>query len=242
MKRYPVFIAVAFLFMSGACFADDISISASVDSREISLDGQITLTITVNGDVANIPQPTIPEMTGFGSYSSGRSQNISIINGKVTSSVSFNYILVPSDTGDYILGPFTVEYKGRTYSAGPINVKVVPRSAGTRPPSSYSAPSQSQDRQQTRESGKELFIETYVDKLRTYVNDQITLTFAFYQAVDLFNNPSYSPPSTTGFWTEDMPPQKRYYKVINGTKYLVTEIKTALFLSLIHISEPTRPY
>ncbi|MDP2911279.1 MAG: BatD family protein, partial [Candidatus Omnitrophota bacterium] len=46
---------------------------------------------------------------------------------------------------------------------------------------------------------------------------------------NLFDNPVYSPPSTTGFWLEDMPPQKKYYKVIDGTRYLVTEIKTALF-------------
>ena len=227
MKK--IIFIILFLLITTICRADDISISAGVDNREIPLDGQITLTITVNGDISNIPQPNIPELAGFKSYSSGRSQNISIINGKVTSSVSFNYILVPDDIGDYTLGPFTVEHKGRTYSAGPINVKVTPRSGNTQPPSSYISAPQPQDDQQAQKPGKELFIETYVDKLRTYVNDQITLTFAFYQSVDLFNNPSYNPPSATGFWTEDMPPQKRYYKTINGTRYLVTEIKTALF-------------
>lgn len=216
--------------MAGVLYGQDISIEAGVDRQEISLDEQITLTIVVSGNVSNIPQPTVPNMDGFTAYSSGRSQNISIINGQFTSSVTFTYILVPNDEGEYTLGPFSIDYKGNTYSADAINIKVSPRSSAQPSAPSYAAPDK-------YESGaapgagqhKELFIETYVDKLRAYVNEQVTLTFAFYQAVNLFENPVYSAPSTTGFWTEDMPPQKKYYKVIDGVKYLVTEIKTALF-------------
>ncbi|MBU4149223.1 MAG: BatD family protein [Candidatus Omnitrophica bacterium] len=230
MKKVLVFSVAVFLFVSGVCLAGEISISASVDKQEIALDEQLVLTIIVNGDVSNIPQPGIPAMNGFTAYSSGRSQNISIINGHVTSTVSFNYILVPNDEGDYTLGPFTIEYNGKTYSAGPIDVKVMPRGTAAAQAPSYSSPSQPQDHQRgSQKPGKELFIETYVDKLRAYVNEQVTLTFAFYQSVDLFQNPVYNPPSTTGFWTEDMPPQKKYYKVVNEARYLVTEIKTALF-------------
>ncbi|MBU0758854.1 MAG: BatD family protein [Candidatus Omnitrophica bacterium] len=211
-------------------YADDVSISASVDRQEISLDDQLTLTITVNGNISNMPQPKIPVMNGFTAYSSGRSQNISIINGKVASTISFNYILMPNNEGTHTLGPFTIEYNGKTYSAGPIEVKVTPRGTVSQPAPSYGSPSQPQTYQEdSRRPAKELFIETYVDKLRAYVNEQIALTFAFYQSVDLFQNPVYNPPSVTGFWSEDMPPQKKYYKVINGTRYLVTEIKTALF-------------
>ena len=229
MKKTLV-ILLLFLFTAWICYAQDISISANVDKQEITLDDQITLNIVVSGSVSNIPQPTIPSLDGFTAYSSGRSQNISIINNQITSSVSFNYILVPNDVGEYTLGPFSIDYKGSTYSADAINIKVLPRSAQSQAPS-YAAPDyrEGQGTRDKGQEGKELFIETYVDKLRAYVNEQITLTFAFYQAVNLFENPVYNPASTTGFWTEDMPPQKKYYKAINGINYLVTEIKTALF-------------
>jgi len=223
MKKVLFFIL--FLLIAGISYADDISISANVDSREISLDSQVTLVITVSGSVSNIPQPNIPSLDGFTAYSSGRSQNISIINSQVSSSVAFTYILVPNDVGEYSLGPFTIDYKGNTYSTDPINIKVTQRAAPRSSAPSYASPQTEEDPGQR----EELFIETYVDKLTSYVNEQITLTFAFYQAVNLFENPVYNPPSTTGFWTEDMPPQKKYYKIIGGKKYLVTEIKTALF-------------
>lgn len=231
--KYLTFLLL-FCSIAAVSYADDISISCDVDKNEIALDDQVTLTITVAGNVSSIPNPSIPNLKGFTAYSSGRSQNISIINGRVSSAVSFTYILVPNDTGEYTLGPFTLSYKGQTYSAGPINIKVLPRSASPQQqtpsyPSPQAQPQEALPEEHTPGPQKELFIETYVDKLRAYVNEQITLTFAFYQAVDLFENPVYTPPSTTGFWTEDMPPQKKYYKVINGRKYLVTEIKTALF-------------
>ncbi len=228
MKYFIPFLLI--LSVAVVCRAEDITISADTDRQEITLDGQVTLTITVSGNVSNIPQPDIPDLKGFTSYSSGRSQNLSIINGKVSSSVTFTYILVPNNTGDYTVGPFSIIYKGNTYSAEAINIKVLPRNSQAQALSQPSVqPSDIDQGGSQPQAGKELFIETYVDKLRAYVNEQITLTFALYQAVDLFDNPVYNPPATTGFWTEDMPPQKKYYKVINGARYLVTEIKTALF-------------
>ena len=228
MKK--IILTILFILSTSISYAGDISISADVDRRQIALDGQLMLTITVSGSMANIPQPTIPSLDGFTAYSSGRSQNLSIMNGQVNSSVTFTYALVPNDTGDYTIGPFSIDYEGDTYSTDTINVKVTPRSTPQPQAPSYAATDEyeqraTSDTQQT----KELFIETYVDKLRAYVNEQITLTFAFYQAVNLFQNPRYSAPQATGFWTEDMPPQNKYYKMINGRKYLVTEIKTALF-------------
>ncbi|MBU1147793.1 MAG: BatD family protein, partial [Candidatus Omnitrophica bacterium] len=138
MKKTLV-ILLLFLFTAWICYAQDISISANVDKQEITLDDQITLNIVVSGSVSNIPQPTIPSLDGFTAYSSGRSQNISIINNQITSSVSFNYILVPNDVGEYTLGPFSIDYKGSTYSADAINIKVLPRSAQSQAPS-YAAP------------------------------------------------------------------------------------------------------
>ncbi|MFA4991000.1 MAG: BatD family protein [Candidatus Omnitrophota bacterium] len=227
MKKF-IFIILLF-FISSVSYAEDIFITAEADKNEIFLDEQVALVITVTGNVSNIPQPSIPDLKGFTSYSSGRSQNISIINGQVSSSVSFTYMLVPNETGDFALGPFTIDYKGRTYSSDPIIIKVLPKGGSQSTPLPAQEPQEPDHGIDARQQGKELFIETYVDKLRAYVNEQITLTFAFYQSVDLFENPVYSAPSTTGFWTEDMPPQKKYYKVINGRRYLVTEIKTALF-------------
>jgi hypothetical protein len=74
-----------------------------------------------------------------------------------------------------------------------------------------------------------VFIRTFLDKKEAYVGEPITLTFRLYTRVRFAGDPQYEPPSSEGFWKEDLPPQQRSYTEIDGRRYLVTEVKTALF-------------
>lgn len=213
------------LFLSKPSFSQDISFNASVDKIEVGLDDQITLTISVSGNVKSIPQPQLPSLDGFTVHSAGRSQSFHLSGGKIASSITFNYILVPRKAGKFTIGSAEIVLDGKTYKTDPINITVT---AGAQPEAAPT-PSQKKSVRKKELQGKDLFIETVVDKKKAYVNEQITLTFRFYQGVRLFNNPAYSPPSLTGFWAEDLPPRKQYYKVINGRQYFVQELKTALF-------------
>lgn len=218
--------------------ASDISVSARVDKSKLAIDDTLTLTIVIEGETRSLPSPELPVMNGFRTYSSSRSQNISIVNGEIFASTTFRYILVPQQIGKLTIEPIQIGYKGKIYETDPIEIEVT--SAGAAPPparapsagaSRRTAPSAPPPDEMREETGgdKKLFIQTYVDKLRPYVNEQVTLTFAFYRSIDLFENPEYEPPATVGFWSEDMPPQNQYFKTINGRTYQVTEIKTALF-------------
>jgi hypothetical protein len=225
-----VFIILAFgffllLFLNQPSFSQDITFNAGVDKTEVGLDDQITLTISVSGNVKSIPQPNLPSLKGFTVYSAGRSQNFTYSGGKISSSVTFNYILTPRKEGKFTIGSAEIVLDGKTYKTNPIEVTVT---AGAKPEAAPT-PSSKESVQKTELRGKDLFIETVVDKKKAYVNEQITFTFRFYQGVRLFNNPEYTPASLTGFWAEDLPPRKQYYKVINGRQYFVQELKTALF-------------
>lgn len=228
--RWTVYIILALgffflLFLNQPSFSQDISFNAGVDKTEVGLDDQITLTISVSGNVKSIPQPQLPSLEGFTVYSAGRSQNFTYSGGKISSSVTFNYILAPRKAGKFTIGQAEIVLDGKTYRTNPIEVTVT----GGAKPEAAPAPSSKESVQRTELQGKDLFIETVVDKKKAYVNEQVTLTLRFYQGVRLFNNPEYSPPSLTGFWAEDLPPRKQYYKVVNGRQYFVQELKTALF-------------
>jgi hypothetical protein len=213
------------LLLNQPSLSQDISFNASVDKTEVGLDDQITLTVSVSGNVKSIPQPQLPSLESFTVYSAGRSQNFVYSGGKISSSVTFNYILAPRKAGKFTIGSAEIVLDGKTYKTNPIEVTVT----GEAKPEAAPPPSPKESVQRTELQGKDLFIETVVDKKKAYVNEQITLTLRFYQGVRLFNNPEYSPPSLTGFWAEDLPPRKQYYKVINGRQYFVQELSTALF-------------
>jgi hypothetical protein len=214
------------LFLGQSCLAQNIEFNASVDRTEVGIDDQITLTVSVSGDVKSIPEPELPPLNDFTVYSAGRSHNFSWVNGKMSSRVIFNYVLLPRREGEFTIGPAKIELKGKIFRTTPIQITV----AREGEPQATPAPSEEpQEKTKPKLRGKDLFIETVVDKKKAYVNEQIVLTFRFYQGVRLFNNPEYTPPSLTGFWSEDLPPKKSYNKVINGKQYYVQELKTALF-------------
>jgi hypothetical protein len=214
------------LFLSEVCLAQSISFDASVDRTEVSVGEQITLTVSVSGDIQSIPQPDLPVLDEFSVYSAGRSQNFTYVNGRLSASVTFNYVLVPRKAGKLTIGPASIKLDGKVHQTSPIQIAV----AGEGKAPSSAAPSK-EEKTVTKPqlSGKDIFMETVVDKRKAYVNEQIVLTLRFYQGIRLFDNPQYTPPSLTGFWAEELPPKKQYHKTVNGKQYLVQEIRTALF-------------
>jgi hypothetical protein len=214
------------VLVTSAAYAQNISFNATVDKTEASLDDQITLTVSVSGNVKSMPQPQLPSLDNFTVYTAGRSQNINYINGQMSSSVSFNYVLAPKKAGKFTIGPAQIVLDGKTYQTTPIEITVL---AGAEPQPSTATSPKGKPEQPSHISGKDLFVETVVDKKKAYVNEQVTLTLRFYQGVRLFNNPEYTPPSVTGFWSEDLPPRRQYSQVINGRQYYVQELKTAIF-------------
>lgn len=207
-----------------AALAGDIEVGATVDRAVAPVNDRIILTITVIGTMRQVPTPKLPDMSdAFVVQSAGSSSNFSMVNGQVTSAKSWNYSLLPRGTGKFTIGAAEVEFDGSVYRTDPIPVEVVEGSA------QETARAQEREASGVQPGGREIFITTSVDRKRAYVDEQITLSFKFYRRISLWQQPRYTPPELSGFWSEDLPPQEEYYESVNGVRYQVTEIKTALF-------------
>lgn len=213
-----MFLFTLLLTLPLTVFASNLNISASVDKNVVALGEAIQLQVVVSGDVTNIPHPQPPELNDFEVRSSGRSQNISIVNGRVSSSTSFNYTLFPKRVGKFRIGSFTINYKGQLLSTTPIDIEVKQEKSTLDEPQTHQI-----------KKAQDVFVEAFTDKKSAYVGEQITLTFRFYSSVQLLSQPHYTPPAISGFVTEELPPHRNYRTTIAGREYQVTEIKTALF-------------
>jgi len=213
----------------GMCInGSSLTINASVDRNEVSLGDQIQLKIGISGGIGTISDPVLPDLSGFEVYSAGRSQNISMVNGAFSSSLDINYILSPKKAGEFIIGPIIAKDNSSMYSTEPIKISVkqpgqvqsqIPKGqASKQSPSATASP-----------KGEDFFIEQSLSKLNPYVGEQVILTIKFYQGINLYNQPTLSWPSYSGITVEDLPPNSRYYEIVGGRRYLVTEIKRALF-------------
>lgn len=210
--------------MSAVYAQDDIDISVSLDRESIGPDEQAVLQVEISGPVQDLPAPTMPTLDKFEVYSQGRSSSISIVNGQVSSSVTYRYILIPQASGTFPITGISVAYNGKTYSGNAVTLTV--SSQGTPPATRLQQQAATPNGQ-----GRDYFLEASVDQTNPYVGQQIILTLKFCIAVQSYGSPSVDPPSTSGFWNEVLGNKPGYYQKINNRTYRVYELVYALYPS-----------
>ncbi|MFH1681952.1 MAG: BatD family protein [Candidatus Eisenbacteria bacterium] len=213
---------LAFLLLMGPAAA--MELDARADRTEVDLDGRVTVTLSVRGGQGEA-SIDLGSTAGFRVYSSGTSQSISIVNGQVSSSLTYTYLFFPSEKGEFAVGPFRATQGGEEATAAAIPIRVVEASVPVPEPRPRPEPRPERGRGEKRD----VFLRTSLDKREVYVGEPVTLTFRLYTRIRFAGDPQYEPPSTEGFWKEDLPPQQRFYAEVDGHRFLVTEVKTALF-------------
>ncbi|MFA6582930.1 MAG: BatD family protein [Elusimicrobiaceae bacterium] len=228
LLRYSILTAA----LCAACSAANaFEVRASVNKKVVALNDSILLTVQVTGAASEVKDPILPSLPNFNAYRAGQSQNISIINGAISSSLIYTYTLAPRFVGQAVIGEIRVSYNGQTYASTPIEVKVIPpagNQAGSQTAQQAAPQGQARRRQEDPQS-PDVFAKAFVNKTSAYVNEQIILTMRFYTAVALLGNPDYTPPQTNQFLSEDLPPSRTGVETVNGRSYQFLEIRTALF-------------
>ena len=81
----------------------------------------------------------------------------------------------------------------------------------------------------TELQGQDFFIEAEVDNPNPFQGEELVYTFRFYQAGNLFDQPDYTAPAFTGFWSQESSDQQTNYSTeAAGRPYRVTELQTVL--------------
>jgi len=226
-----LFMCAAFVLRSSIFgWAADFQINAGLDKNQIALNEQAVLSLTISGSGNDLPQPQLPGLTDFQIYSAGRSQNYTWVNGKASASVTYNYVLTPLKEGKFTIPPIRMQYQGQTSETQALPLDVVKGEPNAVPAGSV------KEEGAARPAGAErgpspVFITGTVDKTSVYVGEPVVFTFRFYNRVQILSAPNYQRPEVSGFWAEDLPPQRNYSTTVKGIPYKVVELRTALFPS-----------
>jgi len=200
-----------------------------VDRQVIGINERITLSVTISGsNLSGIPSPQLPPLRDFDIVNSYRSQSISIVNMQMSTSLEIKYVLVPKYPGKFTIPSIILNYRGKRYKTKPIEIEVTGKRKITPAPSQ---PTPFQIIRRPERKRDNLFLDAEVNKHTVFVNEQVILKVKFYQSINLWENPTYSSPSFTGFWVEDLPvSQQPTTQIIDGREYLVHEVMNkALF-------------
>lgn len=239
-----IFIAL-FVIWPFVLQAETPSIEVRVDRDTLTTRETLNLSIVIKGGSA-LSTPDIPNRGNFDVVGQSTGNAIEIINGQMSVTKSFDYVLKPRGKGNFTIGPIKAHIEGTTYSSSPIKVTVLeddqkptyqpaipPPIQGQRPttqpppppgwsdhPSGVSPPS-SQDRGLT-------FLTAQVDKNEAYVGEQILFTFRLYSGVSLANA-QLSLPDFKEFISEELIKERKYQVDLEGKRYAVNEWRIALF-------------
>ena len=100
--------------------------TATVDKTTVGQYERFQVYFTFSGgDVNGVQNLKQPSFQGFRVLSGpNQSTSMQIINGKVSGSISFTYLLQPTAIGEFTIGSASVDFSGKTYSTNPLNIKV----------------------------------------------------------------------------------------------------------------------
>ena len=192
--------------------AQDGTFTASAEPSRIATGEQFQVTFTFDGsDYNSVRNFKAPDFGQFVVISGpNQSTNMQWVNGRMSASISYTFLLYARQPGKMTIGSASIEYKGKTLKSSPIPIEVT---------QGKSKQQQAQANQPSADAGDNLIIKASADKQRVRQGEQLTVTFKLYTRVSVTGYDLAKAPTFDGFWSEDfeMPKQPvQTTEMLNG--------------------------
>jgi hypothetical protein len=122
-KKIFWFGTVLAMLCLGSARLGAATFTASLDRDTIALGESATLSLTFEGgSPKDVPTPNVP---GLQIVNAGNSQNFSILNGQMNSTVTVTYSITPRKTGEFVIPSLAADVGGQLLSSSPLKLKVL---------------------------------------------------------------------------------------------------------------------
>ncbi len=221
MKQTLVYLCIALSFFTQAILSQ-ATFTASLSKNKLGVNQRVKIIFSINKQGADNFSP--PSFKNF-KVIAGPSQSInqSWINGKVTFSQSYTYMLQPKNMGTYTLPGATIELNGKKLTSNTLKVTVS---------EAVEIPQDPNDPQYIASQNVHLVAE--ISKSKPYVGQGIYVEYKLYVSDNIsvkdFNvteSPQYN-----GFWNQDINIKTLQIKngTYNGENYRYIVLKKALLI------------
>jgi hypothetical protein len=220
--KLKIYISFIISILSYSIFAQQAELSVSISKNSLGLNERLRIEFSINkqgGD--NFKPPKFKEFKVIAGPSQSVSQ--SWINGKVTFSQSYTYILKPIRKGELVIEPASIEINGSTISSKYLKVVV------TEP---IDIPENPNDPEYIANQNIHLVAE--VTKTNPYVGEGIYVEYRLYvsENVSVYDTSVTEAPQYNGFWNQEI--QIDGYPVktgkYNGQNYRYIVLQKALLV------------
>ncbi len=183
--------------------ADNVSFKASANKTQVATGERFQITFTLNTSGTGFTPPDLNEFRIL----SGPNQSTSMewINGSMSSSISFSYILMAIQEGEFTIGPAKIKTDNGILSSNMITIKVIKGANFQR------QQSQNQTQQNIQPSssndgkfGNDVFIRLITDKSEVFQGEQLIATYKLFYRINIVDYNVNRLPAPKGFWAEDI--------------------------------------
>jgi hypothetical protein len=196
-----------------AVAAAAVQVSAHVSRTSLTIGESVSMQVVVEGAIGSVADPEFNLPDGVEILGSAQSRNVSWVNGRMSSTVTYRYEIGANAAGTFSLGPIRVKVGGQIYQSPAITLSVSAASA------------------QISGSGSgPVSLTVEVSPSQPYVGQPVVLRVRLIQRAQLAEDPQgYEPPPTPGFWSERSSQPESYAADEAHARVLVTETRTRLY-------------
>lgn len=127
-------VLTAFILGLSAALLGAAEVEVTLQPQSFPTDRGAQLSVVVSGgSFDETPIPEVPDGVSIRPY--GQNRSIQIINGRMTRSLTQNYIITVDQPGNYTIPSFKVKVGGQVYDTQPVKFQVTAAGAPAAPPS-----------------------------------------------------------------------------------------------------------
>jgi hypothetical protein len=167
-----------------------VQVTVKADPQTIYEGDAFTLIVNAEngGEMPNVDLSVLRDFRVVSGPS--QSTNMQWINGKMSSSYSLNWTLIPKKIGNLRIPVLNINVGNKSFKSKPIKISVLDRLQ--------------MNKNKESNSGQKFFIEATVDNKSPYRGEQVTLTYTLYTKTDLSGFDILKLPRYQGFWTQEL--------------------------------------
>lgn len=207
MKKY-LFLWITFIAICLQGYADDkVTFTASApDAVAVGDQFRLSYTITTQ-DVKDFRVPSIKDFDVLMGPNRSVQTSVQMVNGNTVSnrSVTFTYILMAKQEGEYTLPGASITADGNQMVSNSVTIRVLPADntqAGGQQNNTQGGRSKSSAA--TAISNDDLFIAATINKSSVYEQEALLLTYKIYTAIDLRGFDNIKLPDFKGFHSQEI--------------------------------------
>jgi len=216
MKRGSKIFAWLSLVILLGCHVSSVvmaqQVTLDIQPRTLRINETATLKLTFINTTP--PQsPALPEMPGFQVSYAGQEQHFQFNNGQREQKLTFNFRLQPTSTGQFRLGPFSLNFAGQIVDFDAIMMEVLPASAGD--PSAEGA-----------KIDELVFARIQLPRAEVYLQERFEVELhLFYRGVQLDRNIQLQNLPSTGINLDEFQEVGSSRETMNGEIYEVRKFR-----------------